>query len=648
MKKMISLLMASTVLLTGVTACSDQRNGRSQRRHSSEREEESEQEEEETGNGEEEVQIIEARGEGSEDPETGARETEESRSPMTPVAIGNWEQVMRENLAVPGLWTVPFDTEMTDELDSLFDSIRPDLGDDQFTPLAMVEYQQSTGDDSCNYCFLCKGVPSSGAGYWCLVYVHDDGSSRGELCNVYNIVLPGDPDQSGIWTYGDSETVSGELLDCYNSAFDENDLYYEPLAYLGERTLDGVTTRCFLTDSCLYMFENDGLALRYISDSGDGSWSQSDYSIFETRMISGCPDPVMDREYESPYAMYTYGGWSTAEQMDLSAVPQEVLDHIRAYDNGRYEPCLFVTYKELLNPVHKALLRVLLCSTVDGFDSFVFVEEDEDGNLSVTGTCPIDIDAILSDGCVNIPGEDPADTGWELVNSSDVPEAILDKYWEDWEECMEMFGVALEIGTPEFVISSRTEGDMTTYSYVCRQDVFHFGSNGDFFIMTSTLDSNGSVIGDNESTEVIMSDIYDSLMSGREGAPSEISPDEVLDIVYETTLLYDADLAADLMDEANVDGNTRHANTNGMEIVIETFDSEEEAVDFWNDMHDTFRDYVVIRQNNYFLHDSMGSGNMFFYCFHSGNCVVTVMTADIMNVTTVADIGDTLVEELPG
>lgn len=658
MKKFITLMTAGAIVLGGLTSCSTgNTSGRNRDRDRGRNEESSGEEETETETGIDNSKIDEPESSASAGETNGI--TGNTRDiPATPTELGTWKQEILEQVTIPGRWTIPESVEITPDLSDIFSEVRTsgELGENDYVLQALVDYLPSTADDSCSYCFLCQGCDeATGVEYPCLIFVYDDGEGNIELCNIFNFelqqayesdlsesYLPTVPDHQGIWTLSESVEIPQDVLDAYNSAVSPDGLYDEPLAFLGEGEIDGMQVYCLVTTNCLYMASNNGLALSYVAHFNDGSWVVLKTTSFDVHLINECPEPSLSEEITTAYPIFTYGGWTVPASWDISGLPSEVIELIGEYEDGSYEPLAYVDYKEYLHPDCNSLLRVVLCSVNDEYTAFVFVEEDEAGQIAVTGTCTIDIDDAISSGAVRSSQEAPAAGGWEIPSSGEIPEGLTEAT-EAYQEYVQSIGGFADFDEPEYLIGVKMEDGVTTYAFICRQGIFRYGGNDAIMIGTAAVYEDGSTPRF-ERSFVIMDDIVPSITGEETGA--SVSEEGTLPVVFDVVSGIDVQLACAIEDEVNHDGNERHANENGIDLVIDTFDSHEEARASWDSWHDTFEDSIVFTRTNYFLFDSMGDGNLFGYVFVSGNDVVIVMTGQLGQVTTVAEIGDTLAETL--
>ena len=231
MKKQIALLITSAVILGGLSGCTEEKRV-----------------EETDGRIEESVSVQEEAYEETEKPQETEAETETTEPdaepsvmvgiPQTPVELGTWKESMLEDLTLPGLWTVPEDTTVPGDLETLFDEI-----DDDYTPVALVGIEESIDDDSCNYCLLCKGV-SGYVDYWFYLFVNKDAQGNYSFCNTYafdlqqgleadieETYLPDHPEYLGVWELSDDGVITDELLEIYNSAYGIKD----PLPFLASK-----------------------------------------------------------------------------------------------------------------------------------------------------------------------------------------------------------------------------------------------------------------------------------------------------------------------------------------------------------------------------------------------------------------------------
>ena len=576
--------------------------------------------------------------------------------PDAPTELGNWRAEMLDTVNMEGAWSIPQSLSITSELQGIFDSISDDIGEGVFTPKALVNIRENASDGSVDHCFLCKGV-SDDVDYWCLVFTHMDQSGNVEFCNVFyiDLVQAYDSDiestcltdaisHQGVWEHTDSTGIPSDILDAFDESQDPDGLYKSPLGYLGMAQIDGMDTYCFLTTNDLYLGANNGLSLTYISridgasvNSDEDVWIETRSASFTIRNINECPEQEEPESLGCPF--YTYGGWTVPSSMDLDMVPEECLDLISSYEGGRYEAVSYLMYKEFLHPDHTSLLRVFMCSTDGEFNSILFVEEDQSGELSVTGVVAIDYDeCLLADSIIEC--EEPEDSDWYLSDSTDIPTFIADAYWDIAGE----LGGWTDYGVPEVLLAQRDLGNVTDYLFISREGTYSYGSNDDITIAGYGIDSNGECC-DTYRISVDIPDLYRSVAGGGDTTGTS---DPSLTSFLEVLVGIDPEYSEALMDDSNISGNSRHADVDGIELTVTTYDSPDEAQEAYLGLHDFYGSDIVYTGNNYFYADSMaGSGSFFGYVFCTGNDVITVSTYDIMNVTTVADIGDSFAQVMP-
>ncbi len=573
-----------------------------------------------------------------------------------PTELGNWRAEMLDSLNRDGAWSIPMNLSITSELQGIFDSISDDIGEGVFTPKALVNIRENASDGSVDHCFLCKGV-SDDVDYWCLVFTHTDQSGNVEFCNVFyiDLVQAYDSDiestcltdaisHQGVWEHTDSTGIPSDILDAFDESQDPDGLYKSPLGYLGMAQIDGADTYCFLTTNELYLGGNNGLSLTYITrfdgasvNSDEDVWIETRSASFTISNINECPEQEEPESLGCPF--YTYGGWTVPSSMDLDMVPPECLDLISSYEGGRYEAVSYLMYKEFLHPEHTSLLRVFMCSTDGEFNSILFVEEYESGELAVTGVVDIDYnECLLADSLIEC--EEPEDSDWYLSDSTDIPSFILDAYWDYSDEQ----GGWTDFGTPEVLLAQRDPGNVTDYLFISREGIYSYGSNDDITMAAFSIDSNG------ELSEVynISVDIPSLYRAATGGGDTTGTSDPSLTSFLEVLVGIDPQYADALMDDSSIAGDSRHAEVDGIELTVTTYDDPDSAEAAYLDLQDFYMNDIVYTGTNYFYVDSMaGSGSMFAYVFCTGNDVIVVSTTDIANVTTVADIGDSFAQVMP-
>lgn len=554
-----------------------------------------------------------------------------SKMPDAPTTTGNWEEKMLEDLLVEGGWSIPDDMRLSQSDYKLFKSFADDIGDDEYTAVALIQYQDLEGKDEHNYCYLCKGKDKNKVEYWCLVFAHVT-KNNAEFCNVYNIdlqqafesdmedtYLPDEKDHQDIWELTNSIEIQSDLMKAYNEAMASEELYNMPYGYLGESD-DG--TLCFLTGCNLFLCGNESLELTYIAQFDGKTWTVTENSLVDAEAPK-CPTRT---DIECPYMIYTYGAITVPSALDIDLLPEEVLDIL---DDKDCTPLAFLSYKEFLHPDNKLLLRVVLCESEDDI-VVAYVEEDVKGKLNVASISPLDLES--GEIGEDVTGSSEGD--WEISETGEIPEVLI----EDYNAEVESHGFAHR-GMPEYLIATRTVGKDTEYCFLSRQGLMGFGLNDSLEMYRVTLDSKGK-----------QKDINKAYLSFEKyykvSSSSDMATEDVLNTVYNVVAKEDPDLAEAIMDSKNRKGENSHAIVNGIDLAVFKCDSDRDAKDSWNAYAKEYEDLVVYTDTNYFFFDGMADDDLFGYVFYSGDTVVTIMTDDILQVTTVAGIGDKLAEKL--
>lgn len=636
MKKQIALLITSAVILGGLSGCTEEKRV-----------------EETDGRSEETEAVLEETCEETEKPQETEAETETTEPdaepsvmvgiPQTPTELGIWKESMYQELLIPGLWTMSQDAAVPADLNVVFDEV----GDD-YTPVALVAFEESTEDDSCNYCLLCKGV-SGYVDYWFYLFVNKDTQGNYSFCNTYafdlqqgleadieETYLPDHPEYQGVWDLSDDGVITDDLLEIYNSAMDVNGMYKRPIAFLGQQTVDDITTYCFLTEGNLYFSSNDIPMLTYIGESGGGVYVEVEHSGFTFNFMSQCPDLTAPDYSERTNMFYTYGVWSVPESKELDNAPSEIVDMVT--DAG-YTPVSYVLYREFLHPEHTALLRVFLCQDADGNAAFVLTEEDEDGNISITNDVPFGIETVAENSIIR--EEDIPDNGdWEIDITADIPDGLTSAY----DLIASNPTRIMSYSAPEYLIATKIDGEGISYFFMSEELISGYTCNGYIVLVIIKQDSNGNIL-DERSVEVNMDGILSPDLNPDEGS----TIDSTLSYVYAAAITVDPTLARELVNDDNRDETGITVNCSNIDVAIQSFETREDAEAVWESWKTAFQSSMVYEGNNYFTSDSFvnGGGNLYNYVFLTQNDVVLIQTADLYQVTTVANIGDTLATTLP-
>ena len=632
MKKEISVIMAMVMMASGIAGCSGEKRTDDKKDREKETEEVLEEETEETTETTEWI-LEEPQVQTATAPNTGAGLI---GIPETPLELGTWKESMLQQLTLPGYWTVLQDTGIPDDIDTVFDEAGSD-----YTTVALVAEEKSMDDDSCNYCFLCK------ADQWFYLFVNKDAQGNCSFCNTFyfdlqqgfeaditETYLSDHPEYQGMWTLSEDGVITDELYEIYNSACDVNDMYKTPLAYLGEGSVEDMPVYCFLTTANLYCTSNDDLMLTYICEGTEGVYMELEKSCFTLNLMSQCPDISVSEPPTRSSIFYTYGTWAVPSSKDSDSVPSEIIDMVT--DAG-YTPVAYVIYKECLHPDHTALLRVLFCQDSDGNCAFVFTEEDEAGNISITNEVPFGIETVAENSIVR--AEDvPNNGGWTVDITADIPDELMDAYYQLYNNPTRIMGY----GEPEYLLATKIDDTGIKYLFLCEETITSYRSNGYIDLVIYSLDTYGSLY-DEQTLEVNMGGLMDHDVNYGEGS----TLDSTLNYVYGTVITVDTALATELVNEDNRDEYGITVNCNNIDLVILSYETREDAEACWQSMRTAFESDIVYEGNNYFYSDSMGNGNLFNYVFVTQNDVVFIQTADIYQVTTVANIGDNLVTALP-
>lgn len=636
MKKQIALLITSAVILGGLSGCTEEKRV-----------------EETDGRIEESVSVQEETYEETEKPQETEAETETTEPdaepsvmvgiPQTPVELGTWKESMLEDLTLPGLWTVPEDTTVPGDLETLFDEI-----DDDYTPVALVGIEESIDDDSCNYCLLCKGV-SGYVDYWFYLFVNKDAQGNYSFCNTYafdlqqgleadieETYLPDHPEYLGVWELSDDGVITDELLEIYNSAYGINDMYKRPIAFLGQQTVDDITSYCFLTEGNLYFSSNNIPMLTYISEGGEGIYVEFERSSFTFSLMSQCPEISSSELPMRSSFFYTYGVWTVPQSKDISNVPSEIIDMVNAEG---YTPVSYVLYRELLHPDNTCLIRALFCQDSNGNAAFVLTKEDDTGIISIASEASFGLETVAEDSIVK--AEDiPDNTGWIIDITTDIPAELTSAYNILAAQPTRI----MNYGAPEYLIGTKIEDDGISYFFMSDELLTSYSCNGYIDLVVIKLDINGNIL-DERSVEVNMDGILSPDLNPDEGS----TIDSTLSYVYAAAITVDPTLATELVNDDNRDETGITVNCSNIDVAIQSFETREDAEAVWGSWKTAFQSSMVYEGNNYFTSDSFvnGGGNLYNYVFLTQNDVVLIQTADLYQVTTVANIGDTLAATLP-
>ena len=144
-----------------------------------------------------------------------------------------------------GGWSVPQDTQITEEELKIFNKAIEGLTGVGYEPVAYLGSQVVAGT---NHCFLCKStvIYPGATNRYTLVYIYEKFDGTEEILKFEDVTLPGTADADGTpiaggWRYTENPEVDDNVAEVVDKATGKLlGAEYEPVAYIGSQVVAGM------------------------------------------------------------------------------------------------------------------------------------------------------------------------------------------------------------------------------------------------------------------------------------------------------------------------------------------------------------------------------------------------------------------------
>lgn len=188
-----------------------------------------------------------------------------------------------------GSWEIAGSTEVTADLEKIFNDAASQLDGYYYIPVALLGTQVVSGT---NYCFLSKPtiISNSAMNSLILTYIYVDTQGNAKFLSDERIVLPGTEAESsgdmmvGGWSYASNTEITPEITEVMTKASETlTGAVYEPIAYVGSQVVAGTNHAilCRVSPSTSGLSSPSTLAVVYIYENLDGSCEITEVSDIE-------------------------------------------------------------------------------------------------------------------------------------------------------------------------------------------------------------------------------------------------------------------------------------------------------------------------------------------------------------------------------